>query len=68
MNSIKTYLIYTSSGFTQDQNRKDTENLQILGWEEASYAQLAITKFQINNPELSEGYSDIQAQEIILKK
>ena len=65
MNSIKTYLIYTSSGFTQDQHGNDTENLQILGWEEGSDASSAITKFQENNTELSNGYSDIQAQEIV---
>ena len=68
MNSTKNYLIYTSSGFIQEQNGNDTENLQILGWGSGINEAEAVQSFCAQEPDLAVGYSDYTAQEIVISK
>jgi len=63
---MKKYLFYTTSGFTQDENLKEIENCQILGFAEGLNGMLAYENLIKTNSYLKEyQYNTVFAHEII---
>lgn len=63
---MKKYLFYTISGFTQDENSKDIENCQLLGFSDGLDEMSAYDNLIKNNFYLKEyQYSKIFVQEIV---
>lgn len=63
---MKQFLFYTDDGFTQDNDGKDIENSQILGWGSGIELNSAMENFKKNHKYLDEyNYEDIKAIEII---
>ncbi|MEW6526071.1 MAG: hypothetical protein AB1444_05315 [Spirochaetota bacterium] len=49
---MKTYIFYTSEGFTQDSNFEQTENCQILDWQKGNNEKEAFENFKKENPDI----------------
>ncbi len=63
---MKTYIFYTSEGFTQDNNLIDTENCQILDWQKGKDEKEAFENFKKENPHIS--FRNIKCQELANEK
>ena len=59
---MKKYIFYTSEGFSEDNNLKQTENCQILDWQEGRNEKEAFENFKKENPEIK--FKEILCQEL----
>lgn len=49
----KIYIFYTTEGFTQDLNKNDIENCQVLGWANGSNEKDAFDNFRKENSSIN---------------
>lgn len=49
---MKKYIFYTSEGFTEDNNLEQSENCQVLGWQEGKNEKEAFESFKRENPNI----------------
>lgn len=63
---MKKYIFYTSEGFTEDKNCKNTENCQILGWQSGENEQDAFKRFQKNH--IIDEFETVCCQELASEK
>lgn len=59
---MKTYIFYTTEGFTQDNNLEQTENCQILDWQKGNNEKEAFENFKRENPSIP--FKRIKRQEL----
>lgn len=60
---MKKYIFYTSEGFTEDYKFRQTENCQILGWQEGKDEKEAFENFKKENLNLK--FKEICCQELV---
>ncbi len=63
---MKIYIFYTSDGSTKDLNNEDTENCQILGWQNGVDEKDAFKNLKEENPNLD--FENICCQELASEK
>jgi len=63
---MKTYIFYTSEGFTADNNFEQTENCQILDWQKGKNQIEAFEKFKKENKKIP--FKNIKCQELASEK
>ena len=69
MGAIKSFIFYTTEGFTEDNQHKLIENCQILGWSKGETAQKAFINLVKENKYLDEmNFSEVMCQELASKK
>ena len=59
---MKKYIFYTSEGFTEDENGNDTNNCQILDWQNGKNEKDAFKNFKKENTNIS--FKNIHCQEL----
>lgn len=63
---MKKYIFYTKEGFTEDANLKQTENCQILDWQNGRNAKEAFENFKKENSNIQ--FKEICCQELASEK
>ncbi|GAB4221202.1 MAG: hypothetical protein Kow00102_14920 [Spirochaetota bacterium] len=63
---MRTYIFYTTEGFTEDNNLNQTENCQILDWQKGNNEKEAFENFKKDNPNMS--FKSIRCQELANEK
>ncbi len=59
---MNNYIFYTTDGHTQDDNQNDTNNCQVIGWQEGETPEKALEKLE---KEISIGsFENIHCQEL----
>jgi len=56
---MRTYIFYTTEGFTEDNNLNQTENCQILDWQKGNNEKEAFENFKKENPNTSVNQTDV---------
>lgn len=63
---MKTYIFYTTDGFTEDGHGREVENCQVLDWAKGDDANEAFENFKKENEHLRDsGFHDVMCQEIV---
>jgi hypothetical protein len=69
MGTIKSFIFYTTDGFTEDNSCNKIENCQVLGWSKGKTAQQAFKNLIEENLYLKESdFEDIRCQELSNEK
>ena len=63
MGTIKSFIFYTTDGLTEDNNFEETNNCQILGWQEGEDAKEAFDNLKKENQNIN--FKEICCQELV---
>jgi hypothetical protein len=63
---MKKYIFYTSEGFTENNNLEQTENCQILDWQDGENEKDAFLNLKKENPDMQ--FENICCQELVSGK